>query len=133
MNDNINKVYHIFFDKESNIVVMDWDGYATSEQFREGTETMLKILIENKARRVLADAKDMTIIGSDDQKWMETDFLPRAIQFGIKACAIVRPVSYFNKIAVESVSYKVDKEKLLINFFDTAIEAREWLQKLPYN
>jgi hypothetical protein len=31
---------------------------------------------------------------------------------------MIRPVHYFNKVAVETVSYKVDKEKLAINFFE---------------
>jgi hypothetical protein len=121
------KVYNIYPDTESGMVIMDWDGYATSEQFREGTETMLNILIENRFNKVLADVKDMVLIGMDDQKWMETSFLPRAIRFGFKACAIVRPNSYFNKVAVETISFKVDQEKLQINFFETFDEAKAWL------
>ena len=122
------EVYAIYYDQELNSVIMDWDGYATSSQFREGTETMLNILIKNHATKVLADIKDMVIIGMEDQSWLEKQFLPRAIQFGFKACAMVKPDSYFNKVAVESISYKVDQEKLLIKFFDTAEEAKEWLK-----
>jgi hypothetical protein len=130
MYTDTNKIYNIYFEAESGFVVMDWDGYATSDQFKEGTETMLNILIENRASKVLADIKDMTIIAMEDQKWLEASFLPRAIRFGFKACAIVRPLSYFNKVAVETISFKVDKEKLLINIFDTAEEARAWLNSL---
>ncbi len=129
---NTDRVYNIYFDAGSNVVTMDWDGYATTAQFREGTETMLNILIENHAHKVLADSKDMTLISMEDQRWLETQFLPRAIRFGMKACAIVRPNSYFNKIAVEAVSNKINQEKLLISFFDTAEEARAWLKSLSF-
>jgi hypothetical protein len=124
------EIYAIYFDEAINAVIMEWDGYATSAQFKEGTELMLNILIQNKAFKVLADIKDMVLIGMEDQQWLDTQFLPRAIQFGFKALAIVRPDNYFNKVAVESISYKVDKDKLAINFFDNAEEAREWLEKM---
>ena len=123
-----NEVYHIYFDSDIDVVVMDWDGYATSEQFKQGTELMLNTLIQNNCKKVLADIKDMVIIGMEDQEWLNNHFIPRATEFGFKALAIVQSKHYFNKVAVESISYKVDKEKLTINFFDNLIEARTWLQ-----
>lgn len=124
------EIYNIYFDPAINVVVMEWDGYATSKQFKEGTELMLNTLIKNNASKVLADIKDMVLIGMEDQKWLDTDFLPRAITFGFKAIAIIKPDYYFNKVAVESISYKVDKDKLNINFFDNIEEAKEWLNKI---
>ena len=124
------EIYNIYFDKEINSVVMEWDGYATSNQFKEGTELMLNTLIQNNSFKVLADIKDMILIGMEDQQWLDTHFLPRALKFGFKAIAIIKPDNYFNKIAVESISYKVDKEKLSINFFDNVLEAKEWLEKM---
>ncbi|MCD6066166.1 MAG: hypothetical protein K0S33_992 [Bacteroidetes bacterium] len=124
------KVYTIYFEETMNIVVMEWAGYATSEQFREGTELMLRTLVQHTCSKVLADIRDMAIIGMEDQKWLETDFLPRATAAGFKAIAIITPNAYFNKVAVESVSYKVDKEKLTITFFDNQRGAREFLQSL---
>lgn len=125
-----NEVYNIYFDEEIGSVVMEWDGYATSEQFKQGTELMLNTLIKNNCFKVLADIKDMILISMEDQEWLNAHFLPRAIEFGFKAIAIIRPDFYFNKVAVESISYKVDKDKLTINFFDNAAEAREWLQTM---
>lgn len=124
-------IYNIYFDKETDCVVMEWDGYATSEQFKEGTELMLNTLIQHNTSKVLADIKDMKIIGMQDQQWLDTHFLPRAVKFGFNAIAIIRPDSYFNKVAVESVSYKVDKEKLTINFFDNTDDAKNWLKNIP--
>jgi len=122
-------IYNIYFDQEMNAVVMEWDGYATSSQFKEGTELMLNTLIQNNSFKVLADIKDMVLIGMEDQEWLSIHFLPRAIKFGFKAIAIIKPDHYFNKVAVEAISCKVDKEKLAINFFDNIEEAKEWLKK----
>lgn len=122
-------VYKIYFDPALEVVVMEWKGYATTAQFREGTELMLNILIENKCSKVLADIRHMTLIAMEDQKWLERDFLPRAIRFGFKRIAMITPTSYFNKIAVENVSYKIEKEKLNIHFFDRIEQGVEWLEK----
>ena len=121
--------YDISFDPQLQAVVMKWHGYATSQQFRDGTELMLRTLVENHATKVFADIKDMAIIGMEDQHWMDTDFLPRAIKAGFRSIAIIRPHAYFNKVAVETISYKVDRDKLAIAFFDNARSAREWLEK----
>lgn len=121
------KTYNIYFDENINSVVMEWHGYATSKQFKDGTELMLNTLIKHGASKVLADIRDMTLIGMEDQQWINEVFLPRATKFGFKAIAIIKPRNYFNKIAVETISYKVDKEKLTINFFDNIEDARTWL------
>lgn len=122
--------YKIYFEPASNCVTMEWDGYASSYEFREGTELMLNTLIKHNTSKVIASIKGMTLISQDDQQWMNNTFLPRAINFGMKYVAIIKPDSYFNKVAVESISYKVDKSKLSIGFFDNLQEAREWLSNL---
>ncbi|HEU5165290.1 MAG TPA: STAS/SEC14 domain-containing protein [Chitinophagaceae bacterium] len=124
------EIYNIYFDNHINAVVMEWDGYATSKQFKQGTELMLNMLIQNNCSKVLADIKDMKIIAMEDQQWLNEEFLPRATSFGFKSIAIVKPDFYFNKVAVETISYKADKDKLTINFFDNTDEAKEWLSKI---
>ena len=123
------QIYNIYFDKDLDCVVMEWDGYATSKQFKQGTELMLNTLIQNDCSKVLADIKDMKIIAMEDQQWLNEEFLPRATTFGFKAIAIVKPDYYFNQVAVETISYKADKDKLTINFFDKIEEAKTWLSK----
>ena len=124
------QIYNIYFDKDLDCVVMEWDGYATSKQFKQGTEIMLNTLIQNNCSKVLADIKDMKIIAMEDQQWLNEEFLPRATTFGFKAIAIVKPDYYFNQVAVETISYKADKDKLTINFFDNIGDAKEWLSKV---
>jgi hypothetical protein len=124
------EIYNIYFDEAINAVVMEWDGYATSKQFKEGTELMLNTLIKYHCSKVLADIKDMKIIAMEDQQWLNEEFLPRATKFGFKSIAIIKPDFYFNKVAVETISYKADKDKLTINFFDNIEEAKEWLSKI---
>jgi hypothetical protein len=123
------KAYSIYFNPDINAVVMKWAGYSTSQEFKEGTELMLNTLIKHNVSNVLADIKDMILIGMEDQEWINEVFLPRATEFGFKVLAIVKPDHYFNQIAVETISYKVDQNKLTIQFFDNPDTAVEWLRQ----
>ncbi|MBC7904413.1 MAG: hypothetical protein H7Y27_13395, partial [Gemmatimonadaceae bacterium] len=42
----------------------------------------------------------------------------------------IRPESYFNKVAVETIVYKTDSEKLQINFFENIDDAKAWIASL---
>lgn len=123
-------VYHIYYDATHGHVRMNWNGYATSVQFREGTEYMLKVLVENGAHNVLADIQNMVLIGEEDQNYVKFNFLPRAIERGFRAIALVRPSNYFNALAVESISYRVQQTSVQIRIFESLEEAQAWLQSL---
>ena len=122
-------VYKVYYDEVSKNVVMQWQGYANSNEFREGTELMLNTLISNKCSNVLADISKMVLISQEDQRWLETNFLPRAIRFGFKKIALIRPDSYFNRVAIETINSKIDTGKLTFAVFDTVADAEYWLTK----
>jgi hypothetical protein len=130
MRTSSTSVYNIYYDQAADCIVMDWNGYANSEQFRQGTEEMLDLLVKHKVHKVLADTFDMVLISREDQDWVYNSFLPRAIEHGFKAIALVRPMSYFNFIALESLNYRIGNDKISIRMFDKIEDARHWLSLL---
>jgi hypothetical protein len=122
------ETYRIWFDANTGIVHMKWTGYANSGQFRDGTRKMLEVLKESKATVVLGDITDMVLIGQEDQQWLVENFIPVATEAGFRAVALLNPRHYFNKVAVETIAYKVNKEKLKISFFGDEKAALEWLE-----
>lgn len=124
-------VYNVYYDELLKCVVMQWQGYATSNEFREGTELMLNTLISNKCSGVLADISKMVIISQEDQRWLETNFLPRAVRFGFKKIALIKPASYFNKVAIETINSKINKDQLTLEIFDNVDDAKSWLTGEP--
>jgi hypothetical protein len=123
------ETYRIWFDEQAGIVRMQWKGYANSAQFREGTRRMLEVLKEARASVVLGDITDMVLISQDDQQWLIDNFLPVATDAGFRAIALLNPQHYFNKVAVETIAYKVNSEKLKISFFGDEQAALDWLEK----
>jgi hypothetical protein len=115
------------YDADVPCLTMTWKGYATSREFREANERILEVLAERKADKLLGDIEEFVLIGSEDQTWLSTDWIPRAVQAGLRKVALITPVFYFNKVAVESVGERLDPEALKLQQFDSAPAAREWL------
>lgn len=119
--------YSITYDNEIKAVVCIWKGYSNSREFREGTEEYLSFLVQMQASKMLVDLKEMILIGKEDQDWMDNSYLPKAIDEGLKAVAVVQPNYYFNKVAVESILFKLNMRPVQVNYFKAFDEAKEWL------
>jgi len=117
----------IRYDAEVPCVVMVWQGYATSAEFRAANERVLAALHNHRARRLLGDVSRFVLIGATDQTWLNDNWIPRAIDAGLRRVALVQPTYYFNKVAVENVGSRLDATRLQLSFFGDMAGARDWL------
>lgn len=121
----------IDYDIDVPCVCMLWKGYATSAQFRAANERVLETIRERNATRLLGDAKDFILIGAEDQTWLASNWIPRALQAGVRRIALVMPRFYFNRVAVDTVTQRLSGEfarnLVRIEYFDQREPARDWL------
>jgi hypothetical protein len=121
----------IDYDIDVPCVSMVWKGYATSAQFREANERVLVEIKEQRASKLLGDAKDFVLIDADDQAWLARNWIPRALQAGVRKIALVMPRFYFNRVAVDTVAQRLAgefaRELVSIEYFDTRDATRTWL------
>ncbi|WP_207421330.1 STAS/SEC14 domain-containing protein [Desertivirga brevis] len=125
--------YQIYYDESKDCVAMDWDGYLTSTQFKEGTEMMLTLVEANKTSKVLADMKDLVLISMEDQFWVVNEFLPRLNEAGVKMLAVVNPHYYYGKVAVESLTVKTNETSIACKIFHNLETAKQWLARTVEN
>jgi hypothetical protein len=118
-------------DPEIPCVVMIWQGYATSAEFRAANERVLNVLSGTLATKLLGDVSRFVLIGADDQAWLNNNWIPRAIEVGLRHVALVQPTYYFNKVAVENVGKNIDPTRLTLSYFGDITSAREWLKSRP--
>lgn len=123
----MNNIYETIYDAELKAVISIWKGYATSGQFRDGTEELLRIMVEKEASRVLVDLKEMILIGKEDQDWMDRSYVPLAVSQGMRTVACVQPTYYFNKVAVQNITYSFNEQKVEVHFFEEFEQARNFL------
>ena len=121
----------IDYDGQVPCVTMVWKGYATSAQFRAANERVLAAIQERGASKLLGDAKEFVLIGADDQMWLASNWIPRALQAGVRKIALVMPRFYFNRVAVYTVTQRLSGEfarnLVRIEYFDSRVAARNWL------
>ena len=121
----------IDYDGQVPCVTMVWKGYATTVQFRAANERVLAAIQERGAGKLLGDAKDFVLIGADDQMWLASNWIPRALQAGVRKIALVMPRFYFNRVAVDTVTQRLSSEfarnLVRIEYFDSRVAARNWL------
>jgi hypothetical protein len=119
--------FRLSYAPEIPAVVMVWRGYHTSAAFRALNEQVLMALIAHGATRVLCDIRHFLLIGAEDQRWLNSDWLPRAIAAGLSHCAIVTPLYFFNRVAVGAVVERLDTSRIRVEYFEDAEPARGWL------
>ncbi len=117
----------VSYDTEVPCVVMTWKGYATSAAFREGNAQVLDLIRQHHTSRLLGDIKEFVLIGAEDQAWLSQVWIPRAMTAGLRTVAMVTPIFYFNRVAVENVGQKLDPNALVLQYFDDRDAARGWL------
>ena len=115
------------YDPDVPCVAMTWKGYATSTLFRETNERVLGCLWQHRADRLLGDVADFVLIAQADQDWLTHDWIPRAIDAGLRRCALVQPVYSFNRVAVDNVGRRIDPARLAVGYFAELDAARRWL------
>jgi hypothetical protein len=118
----------VSFDADVPCIVMTWQGYLTSEQFRAANERVLEFIKVKRCPQLLGDITDFTLITAEDQRWLNENWIPRAIAAGLRVCALVQPVYYFNQVAVENVTQAVERGRLDVRHFADVESARRFLR-----
>jgi hypothetical protein len=120
--------FSVEYDVDIPCIVMTWRGYATSAMFRAANEQVLNTIAERRARKLLGDITDFVLIGAEDQAWLNEEWLPKAMEAGLRIAALVTPNFYFNRVAVDNVVKKLDPARLQVAYFTTRQEAADWLK-----
>ena len=115
------------FDAAVPCVTMVWQGYFTSEQFRAANQRVLELLRTTRCPNLLGDVTDFTLIAADDQLWLNEQWIPNAIDAGLRTCALVQPTYFFNRVAVDNVTRQVDDRRLAVHYFGDREAARAFL------
>ncbi|MDZ7741648.1 MAG: STAS/SEC14 domain-containing protein [Bacteroidota bacterium] len=119
----------IYWNEDIHCVVMVWKKFIRGEDFREGLNTGLELLIEKNASRWLADLRNLKILSNEDQEWSNNEWFPRATKAGIKKMALVKPRSALAKMGVKNIMTRVNKIQVETAYFDNAGEALKWLDR----
>lgn len=108
-------------------VVMEWKKFVKGDDFRAGLDKGLELVREKRAKRWLADLRQIGVVAQEDQDWSNQDWFPRAVRAGLTHMAIVYPENIVARWSVERIITRVEGTDLVIHYFDNVEKARFWL------
>jgi hypothetical protein len=100
-----------------------------SSSLREVYEHVLRLLIEARLDRVLCDHHCMPAIMPQDQEWLATDWVVRAVrEGGYRHCAIVESTDVFNRLGTNHIVQRLRGTlPLTVSYFSDSTSAEQWL------
>lgn len=112
------------------------DAYADGDEYRSALTEILDLITSKRASRLLGDGRLMRVVSSEDQAWVESSWLPRSIQGGLRHSALILPKSTLAKISVQRILTKYrlsDSSSVDVTnaYFDSVEAAKQWLRTMP--
>lgn len=102
----------------------------TTEEYKHEHVELLKVVLEHKIAKVLANTKDLgVVITPEVQEWMnENIFLP-AMENGFNKIAIIVSTEFFTQLSIEQAMEEEVGQKIKTGYFDNREDAKEWILK----
>jgi hypothetical protein len=117
------------YDAEINAVVGVWTGeFASFEQIKHALEQGLELFAAKKAEYWLADTRKMPPFGKETETWINTEWVARAKELGLKRLAMVAPESALPRLTLNSVVTNSHAAKERVSVFATLESAKAWIK-----
>lgn len=122
----------VTWDNDVRCAVITWRGpYVSGDEYRSILMSVLDLLEEKRAVRLLSDTRHMPVMSPDDQQWVQSVWMPRSVKVGMRYSALVAPKSALTKLTLRHIiedGSAVSRERA---FFATVEGAKAWLKSKP--
>jgi hypothetical protein len=116
----------IHMDRELNCVLSEWKGFATSLEFRAGSNKVFEAIRDNHAVSLVIDNRRSEGVAPLDQLWIRDTFVQLLESAGLRRLAVVVAHHGLAKIAVDDIRGQTMKSVIETRTFATVPEAIEW-------
>jgi hypothetical protein len=120
-------VASVRWDPDGDLVMVEWEGWANSDEFAALLDAEIRALQRFKGSRVLADCRRQKVIKPEDQALADEAWLPRALAAGLKRFAVVLPTSVLAEMNIRDAMGRIPNTTLKVDYFATVEEAKAWL------
>ena len=117
----------VTWDPDSLAVFIDWRSWADAAEFERLLDAGIRALAEHHGSRCLADCREMKPVNPADQEWIDLNWFPRAYAAGLRRMALVVQYNGMTKMHIEDVLGQVPESQILVAYFGTVENAKEWL------
>lgn len=125
-NQHLNMVYHT----DSKIVHHHYNKALNSEFLRAGLDRGNELLQQHGATKWLSDNREVNAHSAEDTKWINENWLPRAIAAGWKYWALVVPYDSIAQMNMAEFVEAFYNMGVTVQVFTEVDEAMAWLKMI---
>jgi hypothetical protein len=117
-------------DEEQNILLTDWRGQVSSEQFRDGIRKIMDVIQQQNIRLWLSNSRNMNALSITDQRWTNEFFVEALVQSPLKKVARVISDEIMHQLVINNMIEHAADNNLVtieINQFADSEAAIKWL------
>lgn len=111
-------------------VYSEWKAFANSAELRSSLLKGIRAISDHKAVAYVSDARKLKVIVPEDQEWIKTTWMPRALQAGLQRLAFVTAPAGLGRMTVQDLSGLVDVSGLQSRTFESISAARQWVAEV---
>lgn len=121
--------HHIEFYPVHNVIVSQWYGACTSEEYRNTLHRFLHLVHDTDVPYVISDRRLLPPISPEDARWTLQEFLEEFRRLPLKRFAFINS---FDPAAEKQLQFFLNKNKIApfpfeVNVFEDLTSAYEWL------
>lgn len=114
------------YEKENGLIYLDWNGYLNVELVKAGSEELLQMIKQLKAKKVLVDNRKVSGPWQAANEWYQNDWNPRAAKEGLSDMAVIMSDNIFTQLSLQGFT-KVTQGVYTVGIFNSEPQARKWL------
>ena len=114
--------------EQSRLVHVRWEGWANAAEFGALLDAEVRALKEHGGTCLLADCRLQRVLSPDEQQRANRDWVPRAVEAGLKRFAVVLPLSDMAAGHLQERLGEVSGSGFEVSYFTTVEDAEQWLQ-----
>jgi hypothetical protein len=116
------------YEKENDLIFVDWNGFLPVDLVKEGSEELLKMIKQVKCGNVLVNNQKVSGPWQEANGWYQTDWNPRAAKEGLKTMAVIMSDNVFTQMSLQGFT-KVTKGVYTVGVFNSDAQARNWIKE----
>ncbi len=117
----------IYYNEKANCIITRSIGFVYDTELKTFLDKIIVFLKEKNTTKLIVDLTFRQTYTDEDQRWIDTNWFPRALQAGLTYFGYVMPNDLFMQLSADEILVKRKGSVNLIPFgnLDKAIE---WIQ-----
>jgi hypothetical protein len=116
-----------YYNEKANCIITRSIGFVYDIELKTFLDKIIIFLEEKQTTKLIVDLTYRQTYTDEDQKWIDTDWFPRALEAGLTCFGYVMPTDLFMQLSADEILVK-KKGSVNVIPFGNLDKAIEWIK-----